>query len=166
MHTSVHTPVPVLPLQRAAEESRFFVRALLQPPSVHTSVHIPASALPLQRAAEESRLFVRALLQPHSGGDGDEEGGLSREGGTGALPPSGAPAQAPPPQGSSSDPNNDNHTGGVEPDSCREAQQRALRGVAAQLQALGYEAGVWDLMGAVQVARRALDALTSIIAAV
>ena len=38
-----------------------------------------------------------------------------------------------------------------------------LQVAAAQLQCLGYEAGVWDLMGAVQIARRALDALTGAI---
>jgi hypothetical protein len=44
------------------------------------------------------------------------------------------------------------------------ASLRSLRGVAAQLQGLGYEAGIWDLMGSVQIARRALQALNSIIA--
>ncbi|GAX83284.1 hypothetical protein CEUSTIGMA_g10710.t1 [Chlamydomonas eustigma] len=41
---------------------------------------------------------------------------------------------------------------------------RALESVSVQLQGLGYEAGVWDLMGSVVIARMALNDLTSTIA--
>jgi hypothetical protein len=33
---------------------------------------------------------------------------------------------------------------------------------AAQIQALGYEAGVWDLLGTVTVGRRALDVIAQL----
>ena len=138
------------------------------------SLPSPPSLPSLQRAAEESRLFVRALLQPHHGdasegcedapaledgrGEGRAAAKLMRSGALTCVEASGRVTAS----GLVSDPNNDNDT----------AEERvlwsgrALQEVAAQLQALGYEAGVWDLMGAVQLARRALDALTSILAGV
>ena len=97
---------------------------------------------------------MKALLHPRVGSNNSEELGMGISG-------AGGPITAAPPPGASvaTDPNNENGT-------ARSAHERALQGVAAQLQALGYEAGVWDLMGTVQIARRALDALTSIIAAI
>ena len=33
---------------------------------------------------------------------------------------------------------------------------------AAQIKAMGYEAGVWDLLGTVHVARKALESITNL----
>lgn len=95
-----------------------------------------------QRAAEETRLFSHELLrrpQPqhlhHWPGQEEEETGAGAAG-----------------LGDSSE------------SAALVNTFRTLQGAAAQLQGLGYEAGIWDLMGTVLIARRALDALTAIIA--
>lgn len=116
----------------------------------------------LQRAAEESRKYFQATLMVSqtsasdqttlSDGDGgtlhnynDDDSNLESGRGDGS-PNMGEDGEVATSRGSTK------HR--------RVTVLRSLQGAAAQLQALGYEAGVWDLMGAVVISRRALEALT------
>jgi len=124
-------------------------------------------SVPLQRAAEESRKYVHTTMvsnavqdSSHTGFhsdngcrlDYDEDGddGMGRTRGRGGPNPSIGKSEEVASKGSAKYSKQQQMT----------AVFQGLRGAAAQLQALGYEAGVWDLMGTVVLARRALEGLT------